>query len=115
MCRKITGRLFYRFRNDVDKRDFVAAGAAAGVTAAFGAPLGGVFFALEEGLSHFNEMVIMQCLCTSAVCYLTLAVAMSHYKHVPISNDAALFTFGKIEETLSYSWIQVNFVEFCEA
>ena len=48
------------FRSDKDRRDFISAGAASGISAAFNAPIGGVLFSLEEMSSFWGAELTWQ-------------------------------------------------------
>eukprot|EP01012_Entosiphon_sulcatum_P013207 TRINITY_DN1847_c0_g1_i1.p1 TRINITY_DN1847_c0_g1~~TRINITY_DN1847_c0_g1_i1.p1 ORF type:complete len:848 (-),score=140.93 TRINITY_DN1847_c0_g1_i1:21-2564(-) len=63
-------KFFKRFRNTRDQYDFVSAGGAAGVAAAFTAPVGGVLFVMECIASWWDQvsltgMIFFTCLITS--------------------------------------------------
>ncbi|XP_076815151.1 chloride channel protein C-like [Clavelina lepadiformis] len=51
---------FKRFRNNQDRQNFVSAGVAAGVASAFGAPIGGLLFSMEEVSSVWSVSLTWQ-------------------------------------------------------
>ncbi|XP_055385312.1 H(+)/Cl(-) exchange transporter 7 [Condylostylus longicornis] len=89
--------VFKYFRDDHEKRDFVLGGAAAGVGAAFGAPIGGVLFSLEEAASFWNQNLILRTLIASTISSFTLSLVLSAYHGLQDFTFNGLFNLGKFE------------------
>ncbi|XP_063710282.1 chloride channel protein C-like isoform X2 [Symsagittifera roscoffensis] len=82
---------FTRFRNPEDKRNFITAGAAAGVSAAFGAPVGGLLFAMEEVSSFWNLKLSWQTFFCCMVSTFTVDLFNSAFDGFSYRGDFGLF------------------------
>ncbi|KAI8532027.1 hypothetical protein RHMOL_Rhmol11G0181100 [Rhododendron molle] len=86
----LTWKWLRYFKNDRDRRDLITCGAAAGVAAAFRAPVGGVLFALEEAASWWRSALLWRTFFTTAV----VAVVLRSLIEVCRSGKCGLFGQG---------------------
>ena len=86
---------YSEFRNDREKRDFVACGAAAGVASAFGAPIGGVLFSLEEGASYWSTKLTWRAFFCAMITLGTLFAVRNFDSWWGQANIEKLFSFGE--------------------
>lgn len=63
----------FDFHNDKDRREFVSAGTAAGLAAAFGSPIGGVLYSMEEASSFWSRKVMWRSLVCTTVATMLLS------------------------------------------
>jgi len=61
------------FRNDLERRHLISIGAAAGFSSAFGAPVGGLLYSMEEASSFFSHDMLWKTL--TATCIATFCIA----------------------------------------
>lgn len=87
---KLTWRWLRFFKNDRDRRDLVTCGSAAGIAAAFRAPVGGVLFALEEMASWWRSALVWRSFFTTAV----VAIVLRALIDICLSGRCGLFGTG---------------------
>ena len=86
---------FERFRNSEDRRNFISAGAAAGIASAFGAPVGGLLFAMEEVSSFWSMSLSWQVLFCSMTSTFTTDLFNSAFTGFSYTGDFGQFKTDK--------------------
>ncbi|CAJ0943383.1 unnamed protein product [Ranitomeya imitator] len=93
---------FTRFRNSADRRQFITAGAAAGIASVFRAPVGGLLFALEEVASFWDIKLAWQTFFCCLMATFTTEVFSSSFGGFVYSGS---FGFFKAEQRILF-WVK---------
>ena len=87
------------FHNDRDRREFVSAGAAAGMAAAFGSPIGGTLWVLEETSNAWTPRLMWRMFTAALLASVTLAFLRAGIYSGDIS-VSGLLSFSNLHEAL---------------
>jgi chloride channel 3/4/5 len=99
----LVSRFFSKFRdNEVRKRELMSSAAAAGVAVAFGAPIGGVLFSLEEVSSYFPPQTMWR----SIFCAIVAAFTINRLYPLPFQRHVIF------EVTFHHQWQLLELVPF---
>mmetsp|Transcript_18009 Transcript_18009/g.42184 ORF Transcript_18009/g.42184 Transcript_18009/m.42184 type:complete len:689 (+) Transcript_18009:873-2939(+) len=110
------GSLAKWLRTDLQKRDFVSIGCACGVASAFGAPVGGVLFMIEEASSFYKqELFFRATFATTLNCVMLFLILtplnggdfpVNEYK-IGALQAKGVCDFGKITTLGSYNILDI--------
>ncbi|XP_074645246.1 chloride channel protein D-like isoform X2 [Tubulanus polymorphus] len=103
---------FERFRNSEDRRNFISAGAGAGIASAFGAPVGGLLFSMEEVSSFWNMKLSWQIFFCCMVSAFTTDLFNSAFEGFQYKGDFGLFKIDKYILFHVNKGIAVNILAF---
>ncbi|KAI3707806.1 hypothetical protein L2E82_36650 [Cichorium intybus] len=105
----LTWKWLRYFKNDRDRRDLITCGAAAGVAAAFRAPVGGVLFALEEAASWWRSALLWRTFFTTAVVAVVLKSLIEYCKNEEcgLFGDGGLIMFNINSSVPAYNTIDL--------
>ncbi|XP_025115201.1 H(+)/Cl(-) exchange transporter 7-like isoform X2 [Pomacea canaliculata] len=103
-------KVYSMFRSDHEIRDFVAAGAASGVSAAFGAPVGGTLFSVEEAASFWNSELVWRVFFSAMIACFSTNFLLSAFEGNPTEmSNPGLMRFTTLPN-LSFDFIKIPVV-----
>jgi chloride channel 7 len=99
------------FSDVASLRDFVSIGAAAGVAAAFNAPVGGILFSLEEVSSFWSGQHMYGVFIAATIASFSLKMLLTISHEGDSVTDAGLILFGRAGEFEEFSFTNFKYWE----
>ncbi|XP_052816408.1 H(+)/Cl(-) exchange transporter 7-like isoform X2 [Mya arenaria] len=106
-CKNKRVSLYEGFRDDREIRDFVSAGAASGVSAAFGAPVGGTLFSVEEAASFWSQSLTWRVFFSAMISCFFTNLLLSVFHGTPNQLSAPGLVRFNVFPNLSFDLIEI--------